>query len=576
MAHLRARGIVRRTGAAFIAVSVVSLGMVATAPAHAAAKSVFGFIAPDTQILLPQSEGGAAADFRMIPPLIVSEGPSGTLTGVTLTIDASTLKGVAELSLPEHCSFTAADHLHAACSLGTLGPISALDLGIRSAAGAAEGAKGSIVFKATATNATEDPEDTAADRTTPVVVGHGPDLAVGPLGDISLAPGASTSESPQVSNKGDRDAKGIVLLLDAGELDGGNGLSFTDKFSNCLYHYGDSDQPVADRTEVLCSFPDVTVHPGETYQVAGPLTLAATAKATKGYFEYGFDLADGESADPDATGVAGTGPALGLSLLPAAGANARSQDTDIDYSNNTAVSLVSTGRIDDVAVTAGNVTGTVGRTTHFHTTVKNTGTVPTEPMDGAPSPDITAVDLVVFPLGVKVVKAPGSCEAMDDSLSTPPAAQHRFAAKLKTARIDIPADGGSTYLCTVGKVLTAGQSAAFDFTVKPTKVLHQAVGLAEAVSGANLGLDDNPDNNVVNFTVSATAAQATAKPTPTPTRPAPSTTTSGTAAPTGSGGNLAATGGGSDTLPIALSGAAAVLLGAGGVLFARRRTGARS
>jgi hypothetical protein len=584
MAHLRPRGIVRRTGAALAAASVLCVGLAAT-PAQAATRSLISVLAPDTQVLLPQSDGGAASAFRTVTPLVLSEGPAGTLTGVKLTIDAGKLAHVAELSLPKECRFSPSDpsHLHAVCSLGSVRLLGSVDLGIRSAPGAAAGATGSIVFTVTATNATEDPEDARGKLgTTRVSVGHGPDLAAGSLGALSVSPGTAEAYSPQVTNRGDRDAKGVVMYLDAAQLDGGSGLSLTGpRHSNCLYHYGEPG-PGADRTGILCSFPDVTVHPGQTYRLSTPVDLTATADATEGYFEYGFDLVGGQLTDPDAKGTKGSGPALGLTPVPAPTGSSRSLVQDIDYSNNTGVSAVSTGRIDDVAATAGDVTGTVGKAVRFHTSVVNTGTVPTVPIPDAPTTATTAADVVFFPVGVTVTAAPASCTS-EDGLSVGAAkgakaaedSKSPFAAKVRSAEGGLPTGDGSVYICLVEKVLQPGQSATFDFTLKPTKVLHKAGGTAIAISGGT-GIDDNVNNNVVNFTVSAAKGSTVPTSTPRPTASATASGSSGSAAPSASasaGGGLAATGGGSDALPLTLTGAAAILLGAGGLLFARRRSG---
>ena len=572
MALPRLRGIARRTGAALVAASVVCVGGLAT-PAHAATRSVVSVLAPDTQILLPRSEGGAAADFRTITPLILDEGPD-TATGVKLVIDASKLAHVAELSLPKGCSFSASDpaHLHAVCSLGSVELLDSVDLGIRADAGAAEGATGSIVFSLTATNGSEDPEDAREKTgTTRVTLGHGPDLAAGSLGDLKVSPGSTEDYSPQVTNQGDRDVTGVVMYLDAQQLDGAVGLSLTGpSHSNCLYHYGDPDDTVGDRTGVYCTFPDVVVHPGETYRVSTPVGLTASADASEGFFEYGFDLVGGQLADSGGTGTKGSGPALGLTLVPAPTKAARTQVEDIDYSNNIGLSLVSTGRVEDVAATAGDVTGTVGKRVGFHASVVNTGTVATVPIPGAPSADVTAAEAVFFPSGVTVTSAPASCSGADDaddavgSDTAGVVGKGLFRTEVRKAEDGLPEADGPLYLCLVQKVLQPGQSATFDFTVKPTKVLHKAEGGVVAVSGGS-GIDDNPVNNIADFTVSAVAAAGT--PTPRPT----ATATASSAPAASGGGGLAATGGGGDALPVSLAGVAAILLGAGGVLFARRR-----
>jgi LPXTG-motif cell wall-anchored protein len=115
----------------------------------------------------------------------------------------------------------------------------------------------------------------------------------------------------------------------------------------------------------------------------------------------------------------------------------------------------------------------------------------------------------------------------------------------------------------VRHVLKPGQEADFAFTVKPTRALKAARGLAVAIGQPT---DRTPQNNVAYFTVSATLASS-ATPSAHPSTPA-STAPSAAPAP---GGGLAHTGGGSDALPLLGAGAAAVVLGAGAVVLARRR-----
>lgn len=584
MPHLRIPGTARRAGAACAAAALITLGT-AAAPAHAAEKSHFSILPPGPQTLLPQSAGGAAAAFRTLSVTVQNEGPAAMLGHVRLTVDASRLKGVAELSLPKECGFTPGDpsHLHAVCELGTIGsfdsagrfnPAGTVDLGVRSLAGAAVGAAGSIDFTASADNATEDPDDALFGTTTPVTVGHGPDLAVGRLGDLSVTPGTTAPQPLTVGNKGDRDAKGLELYLDAGELTGGAGVSLTGSYGNCQYHYGDPSDPVAQRTAVLCSFPDVTVHPGQTFQLSEPVGLVTTATATKGYFEYGFDQTGGLFSDPGARGVRGTGHVLGLVPVPPSAPAARKLVQDIDYSNNVSSSMIDTGRTFDVAVTAADVSGTIGRPLGFRATVTNVGTEPTTPMPGAPAADITAAVLVALPSGVGVGTLPKDCFSADDPAMAG-SASFRAAAGMRSAAAPPPAESG--YLCVVRKVLRAGDSASFDFTLTPTKALDRAQGVAMAAAGD--GPDDDYLNNLVAFRVSAAKAPATATPAPKPTpKPTGTAAATGGAAPTASGtapggGNLADTGGGSSALPVALGGGVAVLLGAGALLLARRRAG---
>ncbi|MEY9962067.1 LPXTG-motif cell wall-anchored protein [Streptacidiphilus sp. MAP12-16] len=571
MAHLRPRGIVR-VGAAAAAATVISVAL-STAPAQAADPVPFSFIAPPAQTLLPQSAGVSGTAFRTITPVILNEDPTGSLTGVTIALDATKLAPVAELSLPQSCTFTDPAHLHASCSLGTVGLFGQLNLGIRATASAAVGATGSLSYKVTAANGIEDPQDGAV-QTTPVVIGDGPDLAVGQLGALSVKPGGSVGYTPQVSNKGDRDAKGVVMYLDTAADSGGFDFAVGGNYSNCQYGVGDSATPVAERTGVLCRFDDVVVHPGEILQPSAPAVVTATQQATKGYVEYGFDVTGGELDKQTPTGRQGTGGKL---LLVPAPATTKSLVGDIDYGNNVAISAISTGQVSDVAAVAGDVKGTVGRQAWWTAGVRNAGTLPTQAIPGAPSKSDTADVLVALPKGVTVTSVPQGCQSLglgltnsrSSSAASDPTGRLEARFRSAQARPNDPTpvlDPGSAYVCLVDRVLQPGQSASFRFGLKPTQVLDRAEGMVIAVAGKG---DDNPANDIAAFHVTATkAVGSTATPTASPST---SAQPGSSASPTSGGGGLAQTGGGSAATPIALGGAAAVALGAGAVLFARRR-----
>ncbi|QMU79549.1 hypothetical protein GXW83_31450 [Streptacidiphilus sp. PB12-B1b] len=579
MPHPRMRTAVR-LGATAAATALLSAGF-AGIPAQAAApENLFALMAPDAQTILPQSALPQGSAFRTIRPVVLSEG--SRITGVTITVDASELVGVAELSLPSQCRYTDKAELRASCTVGTVGSLdpAGVDLGIRAVAGAPAGAQGRITFAATATNAVEDTEG-GVDDTTPVTVGDGADLAAQQLGSLTVKPGGSTAFTPQVTNLGDRDSHGVVMFIGAESLglDGSSGFSIGGNYSNCHYGVGDVGDPADSDTGVLCRFDSTVIHPGEVLVPSAPVTVLAARSARSGMVAYGFDVTGGALDTQTTKGHPGTGPALTLVPAPAARqARPGPGNVDIDYDNNVAYSPISTGQADDVAAVGADVHGTVGRALPVTVGVRNVGTLPTPPLDGAPSPKDTAIVMAAFPQGVSITRAPADCQSVDLSDPTqtarlPQAVRSALSAHRPADDGGLPGDIGAVYGCLVDHVLKPGQSALFSFTAKPTRVLDQAQGEVVAV-----GPDDDatPQNNLAALTVSAVRAGASSAPTAAPSAPASASASApATAAPSGpaapGSGSLAGTGGGDDSLPLAGVGAVAVLLGAGAVALTRRR-----
>ncbi|RAG80596.1 hypothetical protein DN069_37355 [Streptacidiphilus pinicola] len=558
MAFARARGAVR-FGA--VAAAVLMSGGLTALPAGAAGTSggshFAAVVSSPAVTVLPQSSGAQAQRFHPVRLMVIAE--DAPLRGVTVAVDASRAAGVAELSLPAGCSFTDALKLHARCAVGAVTEEGDLSVGLRSASGAALGAQGTVRFTVTATGATEDPMDLPT--TTQVTVGSGPDLAVGPLAQVlDVKPGQTLPVAPTVQNHGDRDATGTVLVLDT--MDGSGGFGFGGDFGNCRY---------GGVAAVVCRF-DTVIKPGESYRLSVPVPLTASPHATgSDAMIYGWDVKGGLYDRSLTGGTPGKGAPLTLVQVPPA---ARAHTSiDINYDDNLAVSQLHLVTQDDVDVIAPHtITGTVGHTVDAVFGVRNSGTVPTRPFDGAP--DVTAGLLVFVPKGVSVAKLPTGCEKLPTEGL--PATQHALPRDLfgtravapSVAGVDPGAIDGTPYACAVRQVLKPGQQATFTFALKPTRALKAAAGLAVAVGQPD---DNTPDNNIAEYTVTATKATPAGTPSPSASRSA-TPSAAPTPAPTG---GLAHTGGGSDALPLAAAGAGAVVLGAGAVLLARRRRGTR-
>ncbi len=411
----------------------------------------------------------------------------------------------------------------------------------------------------TATNATADRQ--APPTVTAVTVGSGPDLAVGALpATVDVKAGQATPLNPVVQNVGDQAASGgVTLVLDT--MSGG-GYDFGGGFSNCFY---------GGVAAMVCHF-DTVIQPGTSYELATPVPLTAGQQALSGDgLLYGWDVKGGAIDTQLGGGTSGKGAPL--TLVPAPASQLARTPVDINYDNNVRVSELHLVTSYDLAVTAPHgITGTVGHTADATFGVRNAGSVPTSVFPG--TKDITAGVIVLLPNGVSVSVLPKDCELVPQG---PPPVQngttsgdlHGLLAHAGFGTHAVARFGGSDsgsgpdgpmYACAVRHVLKPGAQAGFTFGLKPTKALKQATGLAGVIGSQN---DNDPADDVAEFTVTATKATATATPTPTHSTPA-------TPSPSPTGG-LAHTGGGSDALPLAAAGLGAVLLGAASVLLTRRR-----
>jgi LPXTG-motif cell wall-anchored protein len=545
MAFARARGAVRF--GAVLASTSISLFLGAL-PAHAGATYGFATVVQADKTVVPQDGSPTASQYQNLSEYAVNE-TEYAVKNLKLTIDGSSLVGVAELQLPSQCAFTDQAHLQAVCTLGTVAgyAISETDLAVRSAAGAAVGASGKLVLHYTADNATEDGQGGSADDTTTVTVGQGADLAVGRLAPMHVPAGASgATVQATVSNLGDQDAHGVDLLM--GAL--GDGFAIAGNYSNCRY---------VDEADVLCSFPDVVIKPGETYEPATAVPVTAADNAVAGAVVYGYDTTDGQMVSHfPSGGKPGTGSPL--KLVQVTGTAARSaQAADINYDNNIAAAPISTTKVYDLAAVGASVHGTVGKPFTATVGLRNVGTVPTT-ASGAQDGPQTVVG-VGFPKGVKVGKAPSLCQ----DLGTP-GGQAKVGAKALTrvrAALRPAVSLGQVYMCAVNQAVAPGKSALFTFSLTSPEQLKDAQGMVVAMS---LGPDENPANDEAALDVTATA------PAPAPSHTATPTTTAGPASASAApSGGLAHTGGGSDALPLTAAGLAAVVLGAGAVLVTRRR-----
>ena len=554
MRALRAAG----TATALITASVGLLVGAGVSHASAASKPTF-YVEPGFDRTVPVRTGGQGEAFR---PLDLSISADGTaLRGVKVAVDASALKGAVELSLGKDCTFTSADHQHELCTLGNLplgsfnglGPAAEFSVGVRAAVGAVAGRQGNVTFKVTATNAVE---ETSPHDYLGVTVGNGPDLAINDLGSVIKTPAGKTTALPlKVTNLGSTDAKGVIIGLH----DQVGHATIPGNFSNCVY-----DSYQGGVRDVVCSFPDAVVKPGQTFELRTPFSVALPAGAHGDQIQYYAGLSDDDWIGKP-TGTKGTGSALQLVQVTSAGRALATPNPsqDIDAYNNLYYTDIDTGIVSDVAAVGGTVNGVVGKVSTVMVSTRNSGNTTFKSLTniGPGLPEGTLGTYVTFPSDVKVTSIPKACVVEESGpegsgSSTP--------------------DNHQDYACATQKTVAPGQAVSFAFGIKPLRAFSGDWGDVVA-----LGLEDttaNLDDDVARVAFNAVKSSGGSAPSSAAASPTASAQTSSaaTASPTSAGGSLAATGGGDDTMPLTLAGAAAIALGAGAVVVARRRKGAGS
>ncbi|GAA1267733.1 hypothetical protein GCM10009665_65620 [Kitasatospora nipponensis] len=583
--HARALG---RLGAAGAVASLLALGAAARPAEADAPGATFTVTQSATELLAPADQedtgsrtGSVGAAFQDASLSFAADDGRSTLTGVRVVVDGRRLLGVAELRLPAGCGFTDSKHLQALCALGDVAGGGHLLLGLRAAAAAEPGAAGELRYTVTATNAVE--HAGARPDVTAVSVADGPDLSVEQLPTITRTTSAGdTAVEAAVTNQGDQDAHGVVLFFTLPP-----GYALAGDFANCVY-------PARPSTRVLCRFDDTVVHPGQVLRPSVPITLRAGGSPANGRFEYGVDLTGGplDQEISGGPGVARHGSGAPLTLVPATARPAA------DFGSALSSSWLMTGQVVDLAAVASDFGGSVGDTVQAVFAVRNAGDLPAPTLPGDGSGGGYGLT-VAFPSGVRIATAPAGCAPVAGS--TDP-----------------------TYLCRESRVLAAGESETFAFQVQLTAVLDHAPGRA-SLTGADT--DAGAANNSAAFAVTAVATTASATPSAPasaapgghstsaspsaggPDSPSASTeptrsTSAGTVAtvggaivvgpavvtrqtPAGSGANadgasagpvdpdgsnaLAQTGGGDNSLPLAVAGGVAIALGVGMVAVGTHR-----
>ncbi|MEV7427513.1 hypothetical protein [Streptomyces sp. NPDC091212] len=418
--------------------------------------------------------------------------------------------------------------------------------------GLAAGAIGGLLLMSAAAPAV------AADRAEP-----GAELVFGRTAPVDgLRPGGTHEQSFTVRNRGTAPATDVVLFLD-----GTKGLSFTEKYSNCVYEETPAQDEGAAQVNAVCDIAE-TLEPGVTYVPEAPVGVHVLDHAL--YEHLSFSVLEAGSVFPgDPQHGGGADPVLRL-------VERRPQPADpgTPYVGERLDVAMTAENTADFALTGAKVRGLAGETVTADVTFANRG--PAWVANDVSTP-IGVFD-VGIPPGTTVVGAPEFC----------------VLAK---------AAGTTTYRCTTPYGYADEDSErAYGFRLRIDKVVPNATGGIAFVKGdhrwGTLPFDKNPANNTAALVVNASGGEETSGGTGSTgggtgggTAGSSGGASAGTSTGGGAGGGtgaspqggstpppaeLAETGAGAGRGPL-LAGAAvaALLVAAGTALTARRRPGSR-
>ncbi|MFE9441006.1 LPXTG cell wall anchor domain-containing protein [Streptomyces sp. NPDC006602] len=368
------------------------------------------------------------------------------------------------------------------------------------------------------------------------------ELKVNKLPDRKGDKPGSTVEAPvTISNTGSLPADGVQLRM-LTTL----GLSYTDRFSNCVYSTVTSGPNEYYATQqALCTF-DTVVEPGKSYRLDRPVALDVTKQALLEYFgREALPLSGGAGTPPS-----GNGPAL--SLVPAGAAATDGQEIGrqrFDVANTA-----------DMVAGGDTAEGAPGDLVHVDVSLSNKGPARVGYFNG----DFFPTLVLTVPTGTKAVEIPDGCSVWVQEASS--------GSGEKTP-------GAPQYLCYPDpKQFTVGDTRSYRFglQIRDNAVTTTGEAQVSTPNGSALSFDDKQGNNTAAVTVKvkgsgapAPGASASASTVATADGNTPGTQTVATDAADDTG-SLASTGGSGTSFVAAAAGAVALLLGGALVLLVRR------
>jgi hypothetical protein len=404
--------------------------------------------APYEQAVTVAPDGGTA-QYRSLALGLYHDNDNFTVTDGRLTVDASGLAGVAEVSWPDNCTPNDAGTV-AVCDTGDVPTrySAQVELKVRAAAGAAVGAQGAIEYSAEATGGPDGklvaPQGSAE---TFVTVGSGPDLGIDAPQDVTgVTPGTTLTMPFSVTNTGNETAHGFRVRLWATY-----GLDIVTRYPQCTYTGpDDADNEYPSMTYVTCSF-DTDVAPGATVELPEPLRLAVTDHAL--YERFDYEVQPGGDA------------------------------TDLDNSNNGGAWRIDADNTADFAVHGTEVSGAAGDTVTAAFRFTNRGPAW---VGNVSSGDPAALLDFYLPEGTTATSVPDTCHSAWGS-GDDQAAGH--------------------YVCTLPTWAKPDLKVDFPFQLRIDRVVPDATGrvAARPSYGTSFTFDPNPKNNSAKVIINPSA-----------------------------------------------------------------------
>ncbi|MFE0695035.1 hypothetical protein [Streptomyces sp. NPDC058869] len=445
MRPVSARPFVRFGAGAVAAAGILLAGL--SVPASAAESDQLWISAPYEMNL--QTGAGAAAPVEVG---LYHDNDTFTVTDGRLTVDASGLAGVADVTWPGNCAVTGTTAVCTVAEVPVIGPDYSPQvlLEVRAADGAEAGAQGRITYAATATGGPDGMLEAPLDSfETALTLSSGPDLVLEGLDPVKGAtPGTVHTAALTVSNEGQEPARGFTLGMTATY-----GLGFDSRYDACTYTQTGGDYAPMSRAE--CAF-DRVLQPGESFALPQPLRVALADHALR------------ERLDVDVQPVGGV--------------------VDLDDGNNYRSLEVDAVNTADFAVRGSRVVGAVGETVKASLTFRNKGPGWVGNLGSGDS--VALVDFTV-PEGVTVTRAPAACDPRTSA-----------GGSYQQGRLGAP-----RYLCEMPYWVLEDTVRTFRFDLRIDTVVPDArgqVALRPVITGAGFPHDPKLGNNTGWVTVNPT------------------------------------------------------------------------
>ncbi|MEU3184780.1 hypothetical protein ABZ707_11325 [Streptomyces sp. NPDC006923] len=293
-----------------------------------------------------------------------------------------------------------------------------------------------------------------------------------PIGGVR--PGDTATVSFSVKNKGAGPASRVALFLD-----GSQGLSFSQKYSNCVYEETPAQDEGPAQVNAVCDI-EQTLEPGVVYVPEKPLGVTLLDRAL--YERLSLTIQPDAATFPDGTQHGGGADPV-LRLVP----QEPPADPGATYGYERLDVGITARNTADFALSGANVTGKAGDTVSAEVAFANKGPAWVANDVGSP---IGVFD-VGIPAGTTVTTAPEFCS---------PAGPGGGAPK--------KAADASVYRCTTPYNYADEDSRrSYPFRLRIDKVVANATGKVAFVKGEHrwgtLPFDTNPANNTAAVVVNA-------------------------------------------------------------------------